>query len=303
MLARAASSLCALSWALLLPTMVWGQGSPSPNAQQIQLYLQALEDYQRGDLTLAQQKLTQVLEQGEFNLFHLALAKVKQQRGDCQGARGHLERALQTPAVKDPGPAQVKERVLELQAALRNTCEGTLVVRCSPGAQVSVDHRAPHPCPPPPLSLTPGGHQVRWQQGEHILRQDFTIHGLEETSLEFKSIQAPAEPPPPSAGLPWPWITVGAGAATLTTALALDLTWVEDRLDRFEQARLQQPNASQAHQQALTSQRVTSGVYLAGGLLTLGGLAWWLWPVHDAPEGAGAGLRLGPGALEWTAHW
>jgi hypothetical protein len=205
-------------------------------------------------------------------------------------------RALALPGLPADKASQAKDRIAVLDATL-----GALAVTGADGIRVQLDANSERPVPAT-LHGTSGVHTltVRPASGGAIERRSIVLERGKTTSLDLATsppapASAPAPPPARREVTPRPggdWkkpvgiALTGVGGATLLAGILLGFE-AEDAKNAYVAAPAQ---ATLDHANAL--QTWTNVAFVAGGLLTAGGIALILWPSPVKTE-----VSLLPGGL------
>jgi hypothetical protein len=312
----------ALAAALLLGAGVAGAQPPvEPTPAQVELYQRANEAFARDEWDNAIELLESALALGEINILHLSLGRTLFRDGRCAEAALHYDRALVTPAVADPPPAEVAARVEAYRADLAAGCPGSLVVVCRPlHATVTVDDGEPRECTSAAFTLPPGSHRVVVSLGTRSASETVRIEPMGETQvvLSVEDAAAPPVTPPITSGRPGtaePRTTrplriaglslSGAGLALLLGAALVDAITLGDAIDRFrDAAAIGDPRAEAFQDRASRLQSTALALYLTASLLGAAGAALFVVDLVRGEETEPAvDVALAPGGLILVGHY
>jgi len=303
------------SSAALAGVLVWiaaggavAQETVAPTPEQIQLFSLATEAYNAEEYDKSIELLESALEYGRLNLIYMSLGRAYFRKGLCSQAATAYDQSLAAPQATDPPPQAVKARIEAYIDELETNCLGVLLARCTPpDALVRVDGGEPTSCSAGSLEFAPGAHQIQVSYRDKQLQQEVVILGGREVRVAFDLGAPEVEPepiPPAEAGMTpatWGWIGAGVGGAILVTAAVVELTVLGPAVEDFRADTSNRPALDDA--QGLQS--VVLGLYVAGGVVTAGGivaalllgngeeagaLRWGIWPSSD---GVAGGLGFG----------
>jgi hypothetical protein len=216
-------------------------------------------------------------------------------------------RALAQPGLPADKSAQAKDRLALLESML-----GVITVSGADGVRVQLDANSERPVPAT-LHGSSGVHTLTVRApGAPIERRSVVLERGKTTSLDLATAPPvpasdahapppppgppqPPEPPPPPAPSDWKKpvgiAATGVGGATLLAGVLLGFE-ATDAKNAYVAA---PAHATYDHASAL--QTWTNVAFIAGGVITAGGLALIFWPGHGAAEPAKAEVSLLPGGL------
>lgn len=296
----------------LLPTLVQAQGSVELTEQQVGLNAQAFEAAIAGEHDKAVRLLKASLNLGEANVVYLNLGRSLFNAGQCAEAVEAYNAVEDAPAVADPPPDAIAELLTKFRQDVSESCPGWLSLTCeSPGTQIDIDANGPTPCPLQPVELSAGPHRVVATLGTESSEHTLDIRGGETAELTI-TLAPPKEPE--NGGTPTPrvdegtsltpiaWALIGTGGAAMLAGLIVELAVLPDEIDAYEAAGAAGDTDAynEGRDTVTTLQGATLGLYIGGGLLIAGGVAWLLLAPDedDAPKISGwigperAGLSL-----------
>ena len=216
-------TLCsALLFAFVVSVGGAASAEPSGSEEQIQRWAdEAYRHFEEGAYDQALALYRQARAAGGPTVLLYLIGRCHQKLGEWEAARDALRGflALETASSEAHGRAEVA-----LREVIDELSRGSLLVHVTPfGAEVLVDGEVVGQAPLPPLSLTPGEHEVfsRLEGRESAVVSVFVMGGR-ETRATF-TIPEPPPPPPAPEPLPaaparpvyspWTWVTLGLGIA------------------------------------------------------------------------------------------
>jgi hypothetical protein len=300
----------ALACALALATSTAGAQAPSADdaadaaRSQYNAGTKAFADQRYAEAALAFEAAADV-KPSAVALFTAALSWDKTNAPDR--AADDYARALALPGLPADKTAQAKDRLALLESML-----GAIMVSGADGVRVQLDGNSERPLPAT-LHGSSGVHTLTVRSpGASIERRSVVLERGKTVSLDLAmappvpasdahgppppSRPAPAVEPVPSPSSDWKKpvgiAATGVGGATLLAAVLLGFE-ATDAKNAYVAA---PAHATYDHASAL--QTWTNVAFVAGGVITAGGLALILWPSSHGPaEPAKAEVSLLPGGL------
>jgi hypothetical protein len=262
----------------------------------------AFADQRYGEAALAFEAAAD-MKPSPVALFTAALSWDKTNAPDR--AADDYARALALSGLPADKSAQAKDRLALLESML-----GAVTVSGADGVRAQLDSNSERPLPAT-LHGSSGVHTLTVRApGAPIERRSVVLERGKTTVLDLATAPPvpasdahapPPPPPPPPAPAPAPapsdWkkpvgiAATGVGGATLLAGVLLGLE-ANDAKSAYVAA---PAHATYDHASGL--QTWTNVAFIAGGVITAGGLALIFWPSHGASEPAKAEVSLLPGGL------
>ena len=224
LLARLAAPLllcAALAWS---PQAAHAQDFVTPDPAQYRLYEEGAQAFRLGDYEKAVELFRASLHLGELNITYLNLGRALFKLGRCPEAVEAYNNALHAPAVENPSPAQVRQKLAEYKADMMASCPGYMILACNPDdaedLRIYLDQQ-PRACTDELIPLAPGVHILSSERAGKRMDQEVKIAPMETIEVapwpkdgSPKLVQGPdPQSPDPDPSDPWGlslWLHLGA---------------------------------------------------------------------------------------------
>lgn len=278
---------CSVSCVLTSVLMLWfsapalGQGDADTALDDIDLSMMqsAFEAFEAEDFAMAESLFRGALERKASNYAYASLGLSIFLQGRCAGAGIAYELARRAPAVAEPDPQTLAERLDLYQGRLEETCQPTPLTCSLEETALRIDGHDPMPCPPGGVIwLTPGTHTIAASYADQ--REQVTLEAGQTQAVSFIFEPLPEPEPAPEVRAGWPWgvtsyAVMGLGVATLGAALAVDRLVVAPAHEAALEAADDADSATFVREGETFERRrgAVIGLTLAGGALLAGGVA------------------------------
>lgn len=278
----------------VLTTLTPAQGQERSDAAlddiDLSMMQSAFEAFEAEDFAMAESLFRGALERKASNYAYASLGLSIFLQGRCAGAGIAYELARRAPAVAEPDPQTLAERLDLYQGRLEETCKPTPLTCSLEETALRIDGHEPMPCPPGGVIwLTPGTHTIAASYADQSDQVTLDAGQTQAVSFNFEPVPEPEPEPEVQAGWPWgvtSYAVMGLGVATLGAALAVDRLMVAPAHDAALEAAAEADSETFVREgESFERQRgAVLGLSVAGGALLLGGVAMFALAFESASE-------------------